>query len=131
MNRKLLFPLPPLSFLPPLSLPTLSPSSLPSYPTPSLPTLPPSPLPSYPTLPPSPLPSYPTPPPSLPTYLLLVTSQNSKLAESIVLFSSPIFPFLCLPSQAHPAGYSFCFFPGFLAIFMVCHRTNSKHTRKD
>ena len=47
----------------------------------------------------------------------------TNLAESIVLFSSPIFPFLSLPSPAHPAGFFFCFYTGFLAIFIVCHRT--------
>ena len=69
-------------------------------------------LPSLPILPPhSPLPS------SFPSHLLLViSSQNSNLSESAGLFSSPILPLLCLSSPLHPAGFSFCFFTGFLAI---------------
>ena len=46
--------------------------------------------------------------------LFVISSQNSNLAESTVLFSSPIFP---LHSREHPAWFSFCFFIGFLAIF--------------
>ena len=45
---------------------------------------------------------------------------NSK--PVIVLLSrdlSLIFPFHILPSPVHPTGFSFCFFPDFLAIFIL------------
>ena len=41
-------------------------------------------------------------------------------------FPSPIFPLHSLPSPAHPAGFSFYNFPGFLAIFKVVSSTTRK-----
>ena len=46
---------------------------------------------------------------------------------SILPFLDPslIFPFHILPSPVHPTGFSFCFFPGFLAIFILLSSNNS------
>ena len=51
--------------------------------------------------------------------LVIAKRHNSNLAGITVLFVSPIFPLICLPSPAHPAGFSFCNFTGFLAIFNI------------
>merc|ERR1719154_245864 len=53
----------------------------------------------------------------------LTSKLNSKTV--LVLYSlvpSPIFPYHLLPSPVHPTGFSFCFFPGFLAIFIEQQR---------
>ena len=56
---------------------------------------------------------------------LLIAKLNSK---TVPVFSFLIFPFHLLPSPVHPTGFSFCFFPGFLAIFIVvsCQHEHSQ-----
>ena len=36
-----------------------------------------------------------------------------------------IFPSHLIPSPVHPTGFSFCFFPGFLAIFIMFSLNNN------
>ena len=50
-------------------------------------------------------------PKRFPSYLLLILLLN--------------FLFHLSPSPVHPTRFSFCFFPGFLAIFACCHRTTT------
>ena len=44
---------------------------------------------------------------------------------------SLIFPFHVLPSQVHPTGFSFCFSPGFFAIFILLSSNNNNMTLHD
>ena len=64
---------------------------------------------------PPPFLTLPSPPPFPPPFLqnFSCSSQNSNFAELIILFSSLIYTFLCLPSPANPAGFYLCFLPGF------------------
>ena len=60
-------------------------------------------------------------------YIYHLTSKlNSKTVELPSLDpSSLIFPFHLLPSPVHPTGFSFCIFPGFLAIFILMSSSNN------
>ena len=55
--------------------------------------------------------------------------RNSKLKYRRFLFYLPcpflLFPFHLLPSPVLPTGFSFCFFPDFLAIFTLLSSTNN------
>ena len=54
----------------------------------------------------------------------LTSKLNSKTVPVLPsLDPSLIFPFLLIPSPVHPTGFSFCFFPGFLAILICCPPT--------
>ena len=51
---------------------------------------------------------------------------NSKMVPVLPsLVPSVIFPFHLLLSPVHPTGFSFCFFPGFLAIFSLLSSNNN------
>ena len=41
-----------------------------------------------------------------------------------------IFPFHVLPSAVHPTGFTFCFFPDFLAIFIMLSSNKINNIRK-
>ena len=62
-------------------------------------------------------------------YENLTSKVNSKTVPiSSFLDPSLMFPFHLLPSLVHLTGFYFCFFPGFLAIFIllsICHRTTT------
>ena len=49
---------------------------------------------------------------------------------SYLLYTLLLFPFHLLPSPVHPTGFSFCFFPGFLAIFILLSWNNSNNLHK-
>ena len=50
----------------------------------------------------------------------LTSKLNSKTVPVLLsLDPSLIFPFHLLPFPVHPTGFSICFFPGFLAIFIL------------
>ena len=52
---------------------------------------------------------------------------NSKTV-SVLPTSDPshVFPIHLRPFPVHPTGLSFCFFPGFLTIFVLFHRTTAR-----
>ena len=55
-----------------------------------------------------------------------ITSKlNSKMVS---VLPSLIFPIYLLPCPVHPTGFSFCFFPGFLAIFIFVVIEQQQHT---
>jgi len=56
----------------------------------------------------------------------LTSKLNSKTIPVLPsLDPSLIFPFHLLPSPVHPTGFSFCFFPAFVAIFILLSSNNS------
>merc|ERR1719154_450452 len=59
----------------------------------------------------------------------LISKLNSNTVSVLPsLDPSLIFPFLLLTSPAaHPTGFSFCFFPGFLAIFTLLSSSNNNN----
>ena len=61
---------------------------------------------------------------------------TSKLNSKTVLvlpslYPSPIFPFHLSPSPVHPTEFSFCFFPAFLAIFILSSNNNNVCSREE
>ena len=66
-------------------------------------------------------------------YCLYFNFINSKLNSNMVpvlssLDPSLIFPFHLLPSPVYPTGYSFCFFPGLLPIYILLSSNNNNKT---
>ena len=58
----------------------------------------------------------------------LTSKLNSKTVPVLLsLDPSLIFPFHLLPSPVHPTGFSFCFFPGFLVIFIILSSNNNNN----
>jgi len=49
----------------------------------------------------------------------LTSKLNYRRFPSYLLCTFLLFPFHLLPSPVHPTGFSFCFFSGFLAIFIL------------
>ena len=56
--------------------------------------------------------------------LLLIKPQHHGNIRYLENLPSLAFPFHLLPSPVHPTGSSFCFFPGFLAIFILLPSNN-------
>ena len=55
----------------------------------------------------------------------LTSKLNYRWFPSYLLCDLLIFPFHLLPSRVHPTRFSFCFFPGFLAIFTLLSLNNN------
>ena len=53
------------------------------------------------------------------------TTDGSRLILSYLLFTLLLFPFNILPYPVHLTVFSFCFFPGFLAIFILLSCNNN------
>ena len=55
-------------------------------------------------------------------------SATQERVVSYLLFTLFLFSIHLLPSPVHPIGFSFCFFPGFLAIFTLLSSNNNNNT---
>ena len=51
--------------------------------------------------------------------LIRITSSSNSTSRRFPFLPSLIFPLHLLPSPVHLTGFSFCFYPGFLAIFIL------------
>ena len=58
-------------------------------------------------------------------------SLGSIYSKTVPVLPSFIFPFHLLPSPVNPTAFSFCFFPGFLAIFIFLTSNNKYDRRAD
>ena len=57
----------------------------------------------------------------------LTSKLNYRRFPSYLLCTLLLFPFHILPSPVHPIGFSFCFFPGLLAIFTLLSSNNKQN----
>ena len=57
----------------------------------------------------------------------LTTKLNYRRFPSHLLCTFLLFSFHLLPSLVHPAGFSFCFFRGFLVVFILFSSNNNNN----
>ena len=67
--------------------------------------------------------------PSLAPFCVIMRTCTGAANQTNKPFSF-IFPFQLLPSPVHPIGFSFYFFPGFLAIFILLSLNNNNMHNK-
>ena len=57
----------------------------------------------------------------------LTSKPNYRQFPSYLLCTPLLIPFHLLPSPVYPTGFSFCFFPGFVAIFTLLSSINNNN----